>query len=67
MVLELYPDLELTPQKWPYIDTHMVIKILDGSSSKNIWLLPQLYISGIHYKIVFKKTEFTAENGVDQQ
>ena len=34
MVLELDPDLELTLQKWPYIDTHMVIKILDGSSSK---------------------------------
>ena len=61
------PDLELTPPT--EIDLTLVIicwlKTLDGSSCKNVYLVPQLHMSGIHMK-KFKKLELTAENGIDQ-
>ena len=36
MDLELYSDLELTPQNWLHFGAHMVMKALDGSSWKNV-------------------------------
>ena len=71
MDLELDLDfwVETPPKNWPQFGTHMVIKTLDGSCCKQMYKLkPQLHISGIHMKKLKKKkkTEFTAENGIDQ-
>ena len=65
MDLKLEPDPELTPQNWPLFGSHMVIKSLDGSSCKKcIISTSPTYIWHTHQKV--KKTELTAENGIDQ-
>ena len=54
-----------TPKNWPHFGTHIVIKILDGSSCRKcIISTSATYIWHTCEKV--KKIEFTVENGIDQ-
>ena len=61
MDLDLDLDPELTPKSLPHFGTHMVIKTLDGSNCKNVSLVPQLHISGIHNPALQCLQDFRAQ------
>ena len=64
MELDLHLELTPSPKNDLTLVLCLVIKTLNGSHYKNVWLVPEVHISGIHEKKF--KMEFIAEKGIDQ-